>query len=192
MVEKVILVTDYWWTLQVLFCWDQHCAKNSYKWRWRQDSRFQLWEMVRDRETWRAAVYGVTRSQTWLGNWTTTAVGEVRLPRAKRCQDTYWDIDCCLILSLGHYISLFNRAFGQGEWGVRIGLCPLVATSRRLQTETHRKFIYIHFFYIFVLEKSVETTIFLLGRNNLLWPSNPLFFSVFLAPRIPQCCPLCI
>ena len=32
----------------------------------------KLWEMVRDRETWPAAVRGVTKSWTRLGNWTTT------------------------------------------------------------------------------------------------------------------------
>jgi len=32
----------------------------------------QLWEMVKDREAWRAAVQGVTKSWTWLSNWMTT------------------------------------------------------------------------------------------------------------------------
>ena len=31
------------------------------------------WEIVKDRETWHAIVYGVTKSWTWLSNWTTTA-----------------------------------------------------------------------------------------------------------------------
>ena len=31
----------------------------------------KLWEMVRDREAWHAAVHGTTKSWTRLGDWTT-------------------------------------------------------------------------------------------------------------------------
>ena len=30
----------------------------------------KFWELVMDREAWRATVYGITKSQTWLSNWT--------------------------------------------------------------------------------------------------------------------------
>ena len=31
----------------------------------------KLWEIVKDWETWQAAVHGIAKSRTWLSNWTT-------------------------------------------------------------------------------------------------------------------------
>ena len=36
----------------------------------------KLWEMGKDRQAWHAAVHGVSKSQTWLSDWTELRVGK--------------------------------------------------------------------------------------------------------------------
>ena len=48
--------------------WDGWMASPTlWTWVWAKP-----WEMGKDREAWRAAVQGVTKSRTWLSDWTTT------------------------------------------------------------------------------------------------------------------------
>ena len=41
----------------------------------------KLREMVKDREAWHAAVHGITKSQTWQSNWTTTTTTSQQIQR---------------------------------------------------------------------------------------------------------------
>ena len=51
----------------------------------------KLWEMVKDRKTWWAAVHGVAKSQTWLSNWTTmTTTIEFIYSRTYTLQGGFW------------------------------------------------------------------------------------------------------
>ena len=59
----------------------------------------KLWEMVKDRETWLAAIHGVTESWTWSSNWTTIIYS---LHKAHTLMFSYFPVN-----SLNAYNSLF-------------------------------------------------------------------------------------
>ena len=57
----------------------------------------KLWELVMDREVWLVAIHGVTKSQTWLSDWTELNWTEIQYSQLKNknwefeTEDSNWE-----------------------------------------------------------------------------------------------------
>ena len=65
----------------------------------------KLWEIVKDREAWHAAVHGVAKSQTQLSNRTTTTY-----PSLKRYIDIHIHVCMCVYISIQICMYIYNFA----------------------------------------------------------------------------------
>ena len=80
----------------------------------------KLQEIVKDRETWSAAVHGVAKSWTRLSNWTTTVKIYKHSPYMKG--DDYWKQ--IMLLTLKKLTAQLGREQGKGElWPWVEGCC---------------------------------------------------------------------
>ena len=61
----------------------------------------RLWEIVKDRKAWHAAVHGVTESQTWLSDWTTTLFYTILVDNSQKISTAR----CLLCVSVAGLIS---------------------------------------------------------------------------------------
>ena len=125
----------------------------------------KLWEMVRHREAWRAAVYRVAKSQTRLGNWTAAMMPLVT--RDWRCQVVF------LLL-----VKLENIQFILYPWyksyhhvhsrmGTEPGFAGLSASPVFCQTLDF-------FFFFFSVNRQTAPLL------KFLFPHFPFLYSVFV------------
>ena len=98
----------------------------------------KLWEIVKDREAWRAAVRGVTKTRTWLHDWTELkTIPTMAYPQAKIHKEGKFASLPCLSFSCRCPSRILQSIF------VLFSLCFALANAFRLLLLFSRVFIII-------------------------------------------------
>ena len=67
----------------------------------------KLWETVKDRESWCAAVHGATKSRIWLSNWTTTT--KTAFTACKKTDDSWGEFHLFCDTIQVHYVHNISK-----------------------------------------------------------------------------------
>ena len=84
----------------------------------------KLQELVKDREAWHAAVYGVPKSQTWLSNWTTTDIVSSSYCNITNKPSNHWHTT----ISIHYQVQRCVVSCTSSDWGTTESLEQLWST----------------------------------------------------------------
>ena len=88
----------------------------------------RLWEIVKDRKAWHASVHGVTKSWTWLSDWTTAKIWPESLQKERVWEILSLGINSVIPsrdLAVGLWLS--EKEIGERKWG--LGFWPVLGSG---------------------------------------------------------------
>ena len=92
----------------------------------------KLWEMMRDREASRATVHGVTKSRTWLSDWTTTVLPKPNQTKPNKQQNGVLELINELIKIAAYKINIHESIiFLHTDHEQIISTIPFIISSKK-------------------------------------------------------------
>ena len=89
----------------------------------------KLWEIVKDREVWHAAVYGVPKNQTWLSNGTITDIVSISYCNITNNPSNHWHTT----ISIHYQAQRCVVSCTSSDWGTTESLEQLWSTCFSFQ-----------------------------------------------------------
>ena len=143
----------------------------------------ELREMVRDRESWRAAVSGVTESWTWLCDGTTTNLDKYSVSAPDHLLSPQ-----SLSLLFSHLLITKHTSFSQQSSALTLLLCLFLLPVLLGASNHHCRYHHCPLFWVVILSTSISFSHSLLWWLNLYLLQEPIcLLSWCLNSKRPSC-----